>query len=239
LKFKFTRRNQLWFLIGLSATTATAQYIVQGAMASGGTPSEFAKWFWFIDYALWGARALIEAWDIVYLFTTKPKTKSQSIALIGFEVMLIALITLTLGPTLFALTKGVSIVEAINNDGLLLAWSFGIAAYTSLMMGSAGVAYRIQPNENEDELTAIESELQEALSEKQKTHHQNEKLAGEIEALKSSLNGDLSWGKLANVLTEKGMKKGDVIEIVNELGGKAAWVSRGIDKTSKMIKDAK
>lgn len=139
-----TRRTQLWFLIGLSATTATAQYIVQGAMASGGTPELFAQNFWYIDYALWGLRSLIEAWVIVYLFQTVAKTTTQKYVLIGFEIALIALITLTLGPALFALTTSQKIAETMTIISLRY-WTYGIAAYTSLMMGSAGFAYRVQP----------------------------------------------------------------------------------------------
>lgn len=141
---KMTRRTQLWFLIGLSALTATAQYIVQGAMASGGTPELFAQNFWYIDYALWGLRSLIEAWVIVYLFQTVAETTTQKYVLIGFEIALIALITLTLGPALFALTTGQKIAETMTVISLRY-WTYGIAAYTSLMMGSAGFAYRVQP----------------------------------------------------------------------------------------------
>ncbi len=141
---KMTRKTELWFLIGLSALTATAQYIVQGAMASGGTPELFAQNFWYVDYALWGLRSLIEAWVIVFLFRTVAKTSTQKYVLIGFEIALITLITLTLGPALFALTTGLPIAETMTIISLRY-WTYGIAAYTSLMMGSAGFAYRVQP----------------------------------------------------------------------------------------------
>lgn len=138
-----SRKTQLWYLIGLSALTVVAQYIVQGAMASGGVPSGFNIWFWYIDYGLWGARALIEAWVIVYLFTTRTQTNTQAVVIICFEVCLIVLITLTLGPALYALTIDKAIQDTLSDISLRL-WTFGIAAYTSLMMGSAGFAYKIQ-----------------------------------------------------------------------------------------------
>jgi len=138
-----SRKTQLWYLIGLSAATAVFQYVVQGAMASGGVPSEFSTWFWYADYGLWGARALIEAWVIVYLFTTQARSKTESIVIVCFEVGLIVLITLTLGPAWYALTVGLAIQETMSDINLRL-WTFGIAAYTSLMMGSAGFAYKIQ-----------------------------------------------------------------------------------------------
>ena len=112
-------------------------------MASGGVPSGFNIWFWYIDYGLWGLRALIEAWVIVYLFTTQARSRTEAVVIVCFEVCLIALITLTLGPALYALTVGLAIQETMSDTSLRL-WTFGIAAYTSLMMGAAGFAYTIQ-----------------------------------------------------------------------------------------------
>jgi hypothetical protein len=147
------RTKQLWFLIGLSALTATAQYIVQGAMASGGAPELFNQYFWYIDYGLWGLRSLIEAWVIVYLFQTTGKTAAQRYVLIGFEIALITLITLTLGPALYALTTGQHIAATMTAISLRY-WTYGVAAYTSLMMGSAGFAYRVQPISEDSKLIA-------------------------------------------------------------------------------------
>ena len=61
-------------LIYLAALTVAAQYVVQGAMASGATLHSFPAWFLVADYALWAVRAFVEASVIVALFQVEPKT---------------------------------------------------------------------------------------------------------------------------------------------------------------------
>jgi hypothetical protein len=141
----FSRRNQLWWLIILSAITALAQYVVQGAMASGHNPAQFPMWFWYMDFGLWGARALIEAWVIVYLFTTQASTRMQRIAITLFEISLITLITPTIGFALRGLGYGLETREMLA-EPYLTWWYMGIGAYTSLMMGAAGYAFKAQPH---------------------------------------------------------------------------------------------
>jgi hypothetical protein len=141
---QLSRKEQMWWLISLSALTAVAQYVVQGALASGHSPADFYPVFWYVDFALWGLRAIIEAWAIVYLFSTVAHTQWQNALLIVFEVALIALITLTLGPALRALGLGLQMRDSLQG-GWFTAWNFGIAAYVSLMMAATGTAYKIQP----------------------------------------------------------------------------------------------
>ena len=142
------RRNQMWVLIALSATTAIMQYMVQGALATAHDPTEFGRIFWLVDYGLWGARAIIEAMVIAYLFQTTAKTKVQEATLLFFEGFLIALIILTLGPALRAMGLGKTMVESLSPTWFTL-WNFGIAAYTPLMMGGAAFAYKVQTEERE------------------------------------------------------------------------------------------
>lgn len=160
------RRKQLWVLIGLSALSACALYVIQGALATGADASEFPQWFWVLDYCLWGARALIEAAVIMYLFTTRPQTKADSIILGVLEFSLVALITLTVGPALRAVGLGVPVRDSLA-PALYSAWTFGIAAYTSLMMGAAGYAYRVQSDEHDSadvaEMRAENERLQKAV----------------------------------------------------------------------------
>jgi hypothetical protein len=144
----------LYLLIGLSALTACAQYIIQGTLATGGTPASFAQPFLLADSALWGARALIEAAVIAYLFQTVPHSTAQSIVLTCFEVALVSLITLTVGPALRAMGLGLPIRETLS-PGVFTLWNFGIAGYTSIMMGAAGFAYRVQSQ------ATVEQEAQE------------------------------------------------------------------------------
>lgn len=152
------RRQRLTQLIALSALSAIALYVVQGALATGADVSEFPAWFWVLDYCLWGARALIEAAVIVYLFTTKPTNRTQSVTLGVLEVALVGLITFTVGPALRAVGLGRSMVESVSSAAFT-AWSFGIAAYTSLMVGAAGYAFRVQPDEaGADDIEALQAE---------------------------------------------------------------------------------
>ena len=55
---------------------------------------------------------------------------------------MIGLITLTVGPAMVAIARGV-VIDAVLSPGLRWAWSFLIAAYAPLMMGAAGAAYKI------------------------------------------------------------------------------------------------
>ena len=138
-----TRRNQLWILIFLSAATVMLQYVIQGASATGGDPGGFSSWFWIADWSLWAVRALVEAWIVVYVFTTTAKTTGQKIVLGLLEIGLLTLITFTLGPALQALGMGKTVYEIIGEG--YGVWSYAIGAYTSLMMAAAGFAYQIQP----------------------------------------------------------------------------------------------
>lgn len=185
----FTRRNQLWWLIILSAITALAQYVVQGATASGHNPSEFVSFFWYADYALWGARALIEAWVIVYLFQTKPETRGQAVLVTTFEIGLIGLITLTLGPAFRALGYGVVMRESLAEPWFTF-WNFGIAAYTSLMMGAAGYAYRCQPDDNavNEEVAQLQAELGQAHSDTQYAQRELADAQGELKAAREAVD---------------------------------------------------
>ena len=143
---RLTRRNQLWVLIILTAITASLQYTLQGALATDATVEAFPDAFWIADYAAWAGRALVEAWVIVYVFTTRTQGKLQTAVLIALEAALLALITLTLGPAFRAIGAGERMYESLTYEGFWL-WNFGVAAYTSVMMAAAGIAYRMQPED--------------------------------------------------------------------------------------------
>jgi len=139
-----TRQKQLTNLITLSSISAVALYVVQGALATGADLASFPQWFWIVDYALWGVRAWIEARVILYLFSTHTTYKREARVLALFEVALIGLITLTLGPALRAVGTRQSVQDSMQAWAYTL-WCFGIASYTPLMLGGTGYAYRVQP----------------------------------------------------------------------------------------------
>ena len=135
--------RRLTSLVFLAAASMVLQYAAQGALAAGFNPREFGAWFWYADSVLWGLRALIDAAVIVSLFQTQARNVRDARLLTGFEVAMIALIAATMGPALVAIARGVAI-DGVLSPGLRWAWSFLIAAYAPLMIGAAGLAYKVQ-----------------------------------------------------------------------------------------------
>ena len=158
---RLTRRNQLWVLIFLSAATASLQYTLQGALATNAEVEMFPKAFWVADYAAWGLRALVEAWVVVYVFTTHTQGKLQGLVLGLIEVALLTLIALTLGPAFRAIGAGEQMYTSLTHEGFWL-WNYGIAAYTSIMMAAAGIAYRMQPEDKVAEVKTDEDASRQA-----------------------------------------------------------------------------
>lgn len=189
-----SRRNQLWWLIILSAITAASLYAIQGATVAPDGIDMLPPWFWKFDVAAWSARAIVESLVIIYLFSTSPKTRAQGVILTIFEVALIGLITLTIAPALLAARTEVQ----VKNLLLGIPWEYGLAAYTSLMMGAAGYAYRVMPFDEEmidsTELQASQelvSELQLELVEMERTYTELQsnlgKAQSEIEAARAAV----------------------------------------------------
>lgn len=164
-----TRKQQLWILVLCSAITAALQYVLQGSMATGGDPATFSPAFWVADRALWGVRALIESWVVIYLFTTTTTSSSawirafQEIVLLVLEVALLALIAFTLGPVFQALGAKTT-VYALMGAGGYTNWAFAIGLYTSLMMAGAGIGYKIQPWDLKEGVRKVEPTVEQYLS---------------------------------------------------------------------------
>lgn len=142
----FTRKYQTFVLIILTAATLMPSYSLQGWLAGGHSAAELPFWFWIWETVAWSARALIEAGAILFLFETNAQTHTQERALLLFKIMLIALITLTLGVVVASAGLGQSIADALPRP-LYWLWSFAVASYAPLMLGSVGMAYRIQPHD--------------------------------------------------------------------------------------------
>lgn len=197
-----TRKRQLWILILLAALTTALQYALQGALATRADLKSFPMEFWVTDYVFWAIRSLVEAWVIVFLFSTQTKNRWYSVVLTSFEIGLIALITLTLGPALRSVGMGRTVEASLSevivagyNIGNLLfwAWNFGIAAYAPMMLASVGFAYRMQPTDNghsvvdasqlqryEDELRRKEEDATQARGEAAQAQLVVEQMQGEI-----------------------------------------------------------
>jgi len=145
----FTRKRQTFLLIILTAATLMPSYSLQGWLAGGHSASDLPFWFWVWETVAWSARALIEAGAILFLFETNAKTHTQERGLLFFKIALIVLITLTLGVVVGAAGLGQSIADALPRP-LYWLWSFAVASYAPLMLGSVGMAYRIQPHDTID-----------------------------------------------------------------------------------------
>jgi hypothetical protein len=145
----FSRKRITFLLILLTAATLMPSYSLQGWLAGGHAAADLPNWFWIWETVAWSARALIEAGAILFLFETNAQTHTQERALLLFKVTLIALITLTLGVVVASAGLGQSIAEALPRPVYWL-WSFAVASYAPLMLGSVGMAYRIQPHDTND-----------------------------------------------------------------------------------------
>src|SRR3990167_2962330 len=149
---RISRRTQFYTLIALTAITTLAQYVVQGVMAGGVGPGEivsrFGSGFWTVDASLWALRALVESGVVAFLFSTDGRSRSEKALLALLEVSLLAVIGITVGLAFRAVGYGSAMLVSLGEPWFTL-WTGGIAAYTPLMMGAAGVAYRVQPGEQQ------------------------------------------------------------------------------------------
>ena len=145
------KNNKLAWLIGLTAATMAAQYALQGWLALGESPDDLPAWFRTVDTWLWIARALIEASVIFYLFATP----DQSRLITTFEIVLISLVTLTLGPVFVAVGQGGLMAQTLPPLAYWF-WSFAIASYAPLMIAAAGYAYRVRQSEDSKRIDPVQ-----------------------------------------------------------------------------------
>ena len=136
---KLNDQKTLGLLIILVAVTMAAQYALQGWLTAGKSPETIHNLFWIADALIWSARALVEAFVLFYLFSTPTNSR----LLTFFEIALVVLIVVTLGPVLAAVGQGQPMSEALPVVAYWL-WSFAIASYAPLMIAAAGFAYRMR-----------------------------------------------------------------------------------------------
>lgn len=142
-----SRQAQLWLLILLSAATMIVPYGIQGALSSGKEPAAVSDEIWLLDNIAWAIRAMVEGLVIAYIARTKTSTRLDTILLWAAEGALVALITLTLGPTLYAALNGLAMKEALPKT-LQWLWALGLASYMPLMVLGASYAYKVQPHDD-------------------------------------------------------------------------------------------
>jgi len=135
--------------------------------------------------------ALVESLVVIYLFSTTPQTRAQGVMIAILEVALVSLITLTVGPALLAARTG----ELPGRILGVFPWEYGLAAYTSLMMGSAGYAYRVQSADSvsatevaplQDDIARLQREANEMQREIATAHTQYQQAHAEVEAARAA-----------------------------------------------------
>jgi hypothetical protein len=120
-------------------------YFLQGWLTSGKSPETMPYYFLHIDAGAWALRAIIEPLVLAFLFSIPANnaTEIERKVLLSFEVALIALIAVTLGPTLGSNGMRLSMPDSLHTI-LFWAWNFGVASYAPLMLGATGFAFKIE-----------------------------------------------------------------------------------------------
>lgn len=140
-KQRDTRQIQMVWLLGLTALSLVPVYILIGWQTGGHSASTVATLFWQIEAGAWGLRALVEAWALVYLFQTASDSARANKILVTFEIALIGLVALTVGLVIIANGNKEALATGLPT-WLYWVWSFSVAAFAPLMMGSVGYAFK-------------------------------------------------------------------------------------------------
>jgi len=135
------RRTQMKWLLALTALSLVPVYILIGWQSGGHGPDTVVPIFWLAEAGAWGLRALVEAWALIYLFQTATNQPNVTRLLTVFEGLLIGLIALTVGLVIIANGSKQSI--STLPPALFWLWSFSVAAFAPLMMGSVGYAFKV------------------------------------------------------------------------------------------------
>jgi hypothetical protein len=150
-----TRKRQMVWLAMLTAITLIGQYVLLGLTGLGETRSVLPGWFTGFELVLWAARGLVEIMVVVYVGMTKADDQATSKTLWRFEVWLIAMIMLTVGPIWTSLTLGESIVSVIGRYGVY-AWGFGLAGISAMMLLAVAYAFKAQPNDSDTVMVTVD-----------------------------------------------------------------------------------
>lgn len=193
---KDTRRTQMVWLLGLTALSLVPVYILIGWQTGGHGPDTVIQVFWVIEAGAWGLRALVEAWALVYLFQTATNEAKTNRILMVFEIALITLVALTVGLVIIANGNRLAIANGLPAP-LYWFWSFGVAAFAPLMMGSVGYAYKVhkpvvtnpQPivDTTQKDIVKLRSQLDDVLQRLETPHNP---VVVRREAIKEALNSD-------------------------------------------------
>lgn len=140
------RIRLMWAIMIFSAITGMAQWALMGVVASNHAPETFPMLFWVGEWILWAVRAIVESVCVGYMFMTVAEKRADKWTLTFFEAVILLMIAFTVGIMTMAVSSGKSVTMVLGGQ-FHPAWSFAIGAYVPLMMAGAGVAYRVQPTD--------------------------------------------------------------------------------------------
>lgn len=138
-----TRAAQMVCLSILTAFTLIGQYVMLGE--TGLSKQILGESFEWIELTLWGFRALVEVFIVVYISMTKTDDPHQAAVLNRFKVGLILLVILTVGPVWLSRQYPNKSMDGILSVYGTYAWSFAIAGISATMLWGVATAYKYQP----------------------------------------------------------------------------------------------
>jgi len=136
-----SRRNQMQWLLALTALSLVPVYGLLGWQTGPHGPDSVPGIIWIIEAVAWSLRALVEAWALIYLFSTHTTNQKSQRILSIIEVALILLIIVTVTLLVVSNKRGVP-----TNDlpvSLFWIWAICVASFGPLMLGGVGIAYRV------------------------------------------------------------------------------------------------
>lgn len=140
-----TRKSQMVWLSILTAITLVGQYVMLGE--TGLSEQILGDQFQKIELVLWGARALVEVFVVIYIAMTKTSSEKEEVTLGRFKIALITLIVLTVGPVWLSKQYDVANLDAILSIYGTYIWAFSLAGISAIMLWGAATAYKYQPTD--------------------------------------------------------------------------------------------
>lgn len=149
------RRTQMKWLIALTAISLMPVYGLLGWQTGPHGAKEVWSFIWTIEAIAWSLRALVEAWALVYLFSTNTQDHKAIKTLHWIEGALIGLIAVTVTLLIVANKMNQSINELWAP--LFWLWAVSVASFAPLMFAGVGIAYRVHIEPVKEDTTKLDS----------------------------------------------------------------------------------
>lgn len=143
-----SRRTQMKWLIALTAISLMPVYGLLGWQTGPHGAKEVWALIWTVEAVAWSLRALVEAWALVYLFSTSTDDQKAIRALRWIEGALIGLIAVTVTLLVIANKSNQSVSELWGP--LFWLWALSVASFAPLMFAGVGIAYKVHQDGGPD-----------------------------------------------------------------------------------------